>query len=244
MVEPWFVAPPESWGEGVIALPPGESRHAAAVLRLSPGALVTVTDGRGRLARCSLAEVNEASALAAVVEDSHAERTGPEIVVYQAAAKGRKVDDMIERVAEVGVADVRIFNSERSVVRWDAAKSARLDERYAAIARSVAKQSRSPFVMRTSAGLHWKELLASVDSEPLALALWERATEPLRDRLPQSASRLALVIGPEGGFSDHEAGELTERGASPVTLGERILRTENAALVAASAVLFHFGAIG
>ncbi len=244
MVDPWFVAPPESWAEGVIALPPGESRHAAAVLRLSPGALVTVTDGRGRLARCSLSEVNEACALAAVVEDSHTERTGPEIAVYQAAAKGRKVDDMIERVAEVGVADVRIFNSERSVVRWDAAKSARLGERYAAIARSVAKQSRNTFVMRTSAGLEWKELLATVDAEPLALALWERATEPLRDRLPQSASRLALVIGPEGGFSHHEAAELTECGAFPVTLGERILRTENAALVAASAVLFHFGAIG
>ena len=91
--------------------------------------------------------------------------------------------------------------------------------------------------------MSWKGLIAAVASEPYALTLWEEADRALRDRL-KAASRIALVIGPEGGFDAFEVEQLAGVGAIPVSLGPRILRTENAALVAASAILFHVGEIG
>ena len=67
---------------------------------------------------------------------------------------------------------------------------------------------------------------------------------PLRTSLMGMVDRVALVVGPEGGFAREEAEALADAGAQLVSLGPRILRTENAAVVAASVLLFHYGLIG
>lgn len=196
------------------------------------------------MARCAVRSVEEKSVIAEVVERSVHRRQRPQVVVYQGTAKSSKVDSVVERLAELGVAETYAFESARSVVRWDEPKVKRLDERWAVIARSAAKQSRNPFVMGTKAGLDFSDLLARVGSEPLAACLWEEASLPLRTALMSPAERVALVVGPEGGLERAEAEALADAGAQLVSLGPRILRTENAAFAATSALLFHYGLIG
>jgi 16S rRNA (uracil1498-N3)-methyltransferase len=76
------------------------------------------------------------------------------------------------------------------------------------------------------------------------VVLWEEAMLPLRTALSGPADRLALVVGPEGGLAKEEAEELADAGGQLVSLGPHILRTQNAPVVAVSALMYHYGLIG
>ena len=225
-------------------MPRDESHHALKVMRVAPPDVVTVTDGRGLVARCAAARVEDDVLVAEVLERETHRRPRPELVVYQGAAKGNKADEVVEKLAELGVAEVRVYESKRSVARWDEAKVARLNERWGAVTRAAAKQSRNPFATEAVAGVSWTQVVREVGREPLPVVLWEEATLPLRTALLDGAERIALVVGPEGGLEPAEAEELANAGAQLVSLGPRILRTENAAVVTAAAVLYRYGLIG
>ena len=240
---PWFVAPKSQWNRGRIRLDADESRHALKVLRLAPSNMITVTDGGGSVAVCSVG-VDEGVVEAVVLETTHHPHPQPDLVVYQGAGKSNKADGVIERLAELGTSEAWVYESQRSVVRWDDRKKRRLEERWQSISRSAAKQSRNPWMLRTGAPLPWADFVARIEAEPLAIVLWEEATLPLRTALGERADRVALVVGPEGGLDRTEAEALADAGAALVSLGPMILRTENAPVVAASAVLYHYGVVG
>jgi 16S rRNA (uracil1498-N3)-methyltransferase len=214
------------------------------VLRIEPGDAITVIDGAGTVGHCTAAEVSSGRVVATILERETMPPPAPEVVVYQGAPKGRKADDVIERLAELGIAEVLVYEGKRSVVRWDGQRARRLAERWHAIASGAAKQSRNATVTRTGEVLGWDELIARAKGEPACAVLWEEASTPLRDALEEGAERVALVIGPEGGLDRTEAEQLENTGAQLVSLGPHILRTENAPVVAAAAVLFHYGVIG
>jgi 16S rRNA (uracil1498-N3)-methyltransferase len=240
----WFIAPSEDWRAGEVLLDAEESHHALDVLRLSRSAELWISDGEGTVARCSVEAVQDGRLLAKIVESQDHARPRPEIVVYQGAPKGGKLDDLIERLAQLGVAELCVFESSRTVVRWDDSKRGRLAERWRAIARGAAKQSRHPFVMRTAPPGPWPDLLDRVAAEGVALTLWEGASASLRSRLPKEPGRIAIIVGPEGGLAVEEAEALDSAGAAPVSLGPHIFRTEMAPVVACSALLWHYGLIG
>ena len=239
----WFVAPKSQWTKGRITFDADESHHALKVLRVAPPDIITVTDGSGSVARCAV-EVDESTLEAVILDTAHHPPPRPELVVYQGAGKSNKADGVIERLAELGATEVWVYESRRSVVRWDNGKKGRLQQRWGSIARSAAKQSRNPWMIRTGAPLAWAEFVARIESEPLAIVLWEEASLPLRTALVEPADRVALVVGPEGGLEHSEAEALADAGAQLVSLGQMILRTENAPVVAASAVLYHYGVVG
>ncbi len=240
---PWFFAPAPDWGEQFVRLPADETHHALRVLRVAPPDVITVADGEGRVARCAVDGALDGRLVAEILERHERPPLRPRVTLYQGVAKGNKLDGVVERMAELGVAEVWAFESERSVARWDEAKVARLGERWATIARSAAKQSHSPFLLEARAGLSFAQLVAKVAEEPLAVTLWEEASLPLRTALEQT-ERVALVVGPEGGLTRDEADALADAGAPLVSLGPQILRTENAPVVAVAALLFHYGLIG
>ncbi|MDQ4065018.1 MAG: 16S rRNA (uracil(1498)-N(3))-methyltransferase [Actinomycetota bacterium] len=242
-VAPWFMVS-EPWSSTEVTLPVDESHHALKVMRVKPPDVITITDGRGTVARAAASRIDQGRLVVEILESVQRRPLKPEVVVYQGAPKGSKADDVIERLAEVGIAETTIFSSTRAVVRWDEERIARLEDRWRSLARAASKQSRNPFVMNIGGALSWDELLSRVEGEPLAIVLWEEASLPLRTALGGSADRVALVIGPEGGFDRAEAEALADAGAQLVSLGPRILRTENAALVAAAALQYHFGLIG
>jgi 16S rRNA (uracil1498-N3)-methyltransferase len=241
---PWFMASSEALAGGELILDDEESHHAVSVLRIVPGDVIAVTDGAGSIARCSVRAIDGGRVVAWVGEVGTAERPRPSLTVYTGAAKGSKIDGVVDRLAQLGAAEVFVYSSTRTVVNWDRTKRKHLAERWEAIARAAAKQSRSAFVTGTGPPLSWPELRNRVASAAHTLVLWEQATTRLRAAIDGGAERIALVIGPEGGLSADEAGDLEAAGGRLASLGSRILRTENASVVAASVVLFHLGAIG
>jgi 16S rRNA (uracil1498-N3)-methyltransferase len=240
---PWFYAPAPAWRGPVVVLDKDESHHALKVLRVGPPDVITITDGRGTVARCSTARVEDGRLIAEILDRTEHRRPRPEVAVYQGAAKGHKVDGVVERLAELGVAAVQVYSSRRAVVRWDD-KGERLRLRWASIAQAAAKQAHSPWLVETGSPLDWGDLTRRVAEESSAIVLWEGASLPLRTALLDGVDRVALVVGPEGGLDAEEAEGLADAGAQLVSLGPQILRTENAPVVAASAVLFHYGLLG
>jgi 16S rRNA (uracil1498-N3)-methyltransferase len=103
-------------------------------------------------------------------------------------------------------------------------------------------QARQPFIMAVEDGGVFNRWLESARLSKVLL--WERAELPLRMGLPPTASDVALVIGPEGGFSEAEVAAARKGGASVASLGPSVLRTETAAVVAASLALAHYGRLG
>jgi 16S rRNA (uracil1498-N3)-methyltransferase len=241
---PWFIAPLDETGDGRAVLDAVESHHAVRVLRVATSDPITITDGKGTAARCVVTDIAGGTVVARVLETITVRQDRPQLVVYQGAAKGKKLDDVVGQLAQMGVTRLSVYRSNRSVVRWEAEKDRRLVDRWRTIARSAAKQSRSAFVMETGALLDWHELVAEIAREPQALVLWEGADEPLRAHLTDGAERIALVIGPEGGLGTDEAEALRAAGGLLVSLGPRILRTELAPVATATAVLYHYGRLG
>lgn len=241
--EPWFYAPPEDWGESSIVLPADESHHAR-VLRVAAPDVITVSDGRGSVARAAVTGERDGRVAVEILDKKKERAPKPRLAVYQGAAKGHKVDEVIERLAELGVAETWVYSSRRSVVHWDDDKSQRRADRWRAIARSAAKQSRNPHAMETGAALSWTELVRRIAREHLPIVLWEEATLPLRTALVGDPERIALVVGPEGGLAREEAEQLADAGAQLGSLGPLVLRTEVAPVVAAAALLWHYGVIG
>jgi 16S rRNA (uracil1498-N3)-methyltransferase len=199
------------------------------------------------VARCEVIAANGGRVRARVLERVRGPAQSPEIAVYQGAPKGAKSDAVVERLAEIGVRELRFFDSRRAVAKWDTGRRARLIRRWEALARAAAKRARNPYVMNVMEGdasMAWGKMVARVEHEPHAIVLWEEARSLLRSALAVAPKRIALVVGPEGGLDAAEARELRDAGAAVASLGPFILRTEDAALVAVSGLLWHFGRIG
>jgi 16S rRNA (uracil1498-N3)-methyltransferase len=241
---PWFLVPRSEWSGEFVSFPPDESHHAVRVLRVGVPDVVTVTDGAGVMARCAVERIEDDRVVARILDTEELRTPKPQLVVYQGAAKGRKVDEIVDRLAELGVSETWVYASKRTIVDWDKDKWTKQQERWRSIARGAAKQSRSPFVLDVGGGLSWTELTRRIAREPLTIALWEEASLPMRSALVDEIDRLAVVVGPEGGFEREEAEALADAGAQLVSLGPRILRTELAPVVAASALMWHYGSIG
>lgn len=231
-----FIA--DDLGEDLVVLRGEEARHASRVLRIRRGETITIGDGRGTVVAARVREVG-AEVVAEPLERRTVEPVRPRLVVWQAIATGTKLDLVVQKLTEVGAAEVVPFAARRSVARWDAGKAVARVEHLRAVAREAAKQSRRAWLMEVAGPRPLGEIPAG------ALALHEEAGRRLREELPETIPEaVVLVVGPEGGLAPEELDALSGRRAVPVSLGGHVLRTETAALVASVAVLTRYGVVG
>lgn len=206
--------------------------HVRTVLRLSPGARLELSDGRGTTAAARLADRE--------VEVLEEPETHPvpatTIEVVHALPKGRKLDEVVRVLTELGVDRIVPVASERSVVRLEGPKRTRAAARWRAVARAAGEQSRRPYLPVVEEPTD----LAGVGDADGALLLLAHVGAPtglataLRGH--DRPHRVVLAIGPEGGWTDGEVADLQGRGAVAVHLGPAVLRTEHAAGVAVAVV--------
>jgi 16S rRNA (uracil1498-N3)-methyltransferase len=189
-----------------------DHHHLARVLRLPPGAEITVGDGAGRWRAACLSGSTTLVPVGEVVADP---RPDPPITVAFALVKGERPELTVQKLTELGADRIVPFVAERSVVRWDAAKAMRQAERLRAIAREAAMQCR-----RT-----WLPDIGSVVDFAEAAALPGAALADL-DGEPPSLARPVVLVGPEGGWSPAERAAKLPR----VRLAGYVLRAETASI--------------
>lgn len=230
---PRFFLSPADFADGRAALPPDDAHHARTVLRLRPGARVTLLDGTGTAHDAVLVEVGPERVVARVESSSPCE-TEPRtrITVAQALPKNEdKVEQALQHGTEIGAAGFHLFLAARSVARPDEARLKKRLERWRGIVKSAAQQSGRGALP----GVGWG--FPASDENAVVLVLHEKASVPLTRALadvPASTTHFVIAVGPEGGFTEEEVGGF---GGRAVSLGPRILRTETAALVALAQIL-------
>lgn len=166
---------------------------------------------------------------------SRPEAAALEITVAQSVPKGSKMDFVVEKLTELGVSAIVPLRSERTIASH--ANASKI-ERWRRLAKSAAAQSGRDWIPTIAEPREFTDLLHEFGAYDAVLFPWELAEpERLRETLPQAlgdARRVLAIVGPEGGFSHAEAEAAHRAGARTISLGERILRTETAALVLVS----------
>jgi len=230
-----------------------EAHHALRVLRLRPGDRVVLLDDTGFEYAGSVTEIDRRNGGAALrVRGSSIRPSSGEpkihVTLIQALAKGEKMDLVIQKGTEVGVSCFLPVLSERVVIDCSPDKLGRRRERWERIAQEAAKQARRGRRPKVEEVGSLVQAVSDSAREGPVLVLWEGAEKPIKSVLKELATsfveRIALVVGPEGGFSEREARQMEDLGGRLVSLGPRILRTETAGPVAGALVLYELEAAG
>lgn len=212
-----------------------EGRHAATVRRVGVGEQLDLTDGSGLRVRARVREVGAdrltLEALSVTVDPESA----PRLVLVQALAKGDRGELACELATEVGVDEIVPWAAQRCIVRWEGARGEKALARWRSSAREAAKQSRRARHPVLADPVTTGVLLDRVQAAQ-CFVLHERATEALATVALPAVGDVLLVVGPEGGITDAELGELHAAGATAVRLGASILRTSTAGAAAAAVV--------
>ena len=218
--------------------------HIRNVLRMRPGEEITVRDGRdGREYRCGILSVEEAEVLCELrfIKEDKVELPA-KVYLFQGLPKADKMELIIQKAVELGVHQVIPVAASRCVVKLDEKKAAARRARWQGIAQAAAKQSKRAIVPEVTEVSSFARAVEKASQMDVALIPYELAedmarTKELLEGL-RPGQRVAVFIGPEGGFSREEIGFAQEKGILPITLGKRILRTETAGLVVLSWLMY------
>ncbi len=237
-----FYLAPAHWREERPELNAKDAHHCTEVLRLGAGERVVIFDGKGNEATSELLEVNRKYASLRI---GHRTATLPPrcaITLAQAVPKARNMDLIIQKGVELGASAIVPILSERTVVRLeDAEEGIRKQERWQSIALEACKQSGQNWMPVISLPRTMKEFLSDLPKglglDLMLIASLSPDARPLKEVLTSYHNRqrklptsVLMMVGPEGDFSPVETALAQSVGASAITLGPIILRTETAAL--------------
>jgi 16S rRNA (uracil1498-N3)-methyltransferase len=209
-----------------------------------------------------------------VLVREHLEEHRPQLTLVQGISTADRMDQTIRQTSELGVSRIIPLESERSTVRLDSATRAAKHERWQRIARGAAEQSGQLWLPTIEEPVDPRGALEALANYDALLFCWEEPggrsvraalrgvasraksggrgsrdgakeqTQTLGDSQKPHGPHVAVIVGPEGGFSVEEAVLFASAGAKTVTLGTTILRTETAAVVTCALALYELGALG
>lgn len=221
----------------VLTLPPGASRHAQ-VLRMQPGHVLTLFNGRGTAHQASVLQMGRQAVQARVGEALSSAPAAPRWRVTLAVGMpaNDRMDWLVEKATELGVASIQPLMTERSVLRLEGERAAKKLAHWQAVAVAACEQcggNRVPAVLPVADLAAWLRDSTSMAPLRCVLSLAEGTrplTQVLHDQPPDAP--VLFLSGPEGGLSAQEDAQARSAGFIPVTLGPRVLRAETAALAA------------
>ena len=226
-----------------IALAVDDARKIATVLRGKTGDRVQIVDSGGSAFSASI-DVNGSAVTVRLDEtlERGARESGVRLTIAQGIPKGTKMDLIVEKAVELGAATIVPLRSDRVVGERTGDHK---HERWQRIAKTAAQQCGRTVVPDVTAIVTWNELIATFGLYDRVYLPWESAdVRPLRDTFETDAHAIAtalVIIGPEGGFSSNEVERALTSGATAISLGTRILRTETVALVVLAAFAYARG---
>jgi 16S rRNA (uracil1498-N3)-methyltransferase len=236
-----FVSEPLS-AHSVVTLPEAAGVHIRRVLRLRPGAGLTLFDGRGGEYSAVLQSGGE-MLQATVGEHRAIEREAPlPVTLLQALARGERMDWIVQKTTELGATAIAPVTSRYSVVQLEAAAAARRLSHWRSVAIGACEQcgrNRLPVIEPLS------DLPSACarSAATLRVLLVPEAAVSLPELIDQASAAsagdafsVALLVGPEGGLAEDESELATRQGFRPCSLGPRTLRTETAPLAALAAI--------
>jgi len=243
----FFVAPENITGSTAV-LTGQEARHIATVLRLSIGTAIILFDGSGTYYEAVLTKISpsriETKIISIIPYIDTGEDLHPALHLALGLLKGKKIDFVIQKTTELGIAGLHPFHSRYCVAKNHA--ESRL-QRWQKIALEACKQCNRPKPPDINPTKNYTDML-SVSREAdhdVKLIFWENkmGQKTIREIFAplKKVNSVIILIGPEGGFSTEEVRQAIDAGYEPVTMGSRILRAETASIAAVSIIQHELG---
>ncbi len=230
---------------GMLDLPEGPAAHLARVLRLEVGDRCVLFNGDGHDHPARLVEVGKRNVRVEVGEGEPVDNESPlRVILLQSVARGEKMDLILQKATELGVAAVHPAWSQRSEVKLDAARAAKRLAHWRNVVVAACEQSGRACVPHVAAPVALSEALASLPAPGLRLVLDPDGDQAMSGLQPDLAHPVVVAIGPEGGWSPVDLEHLHTHGFRGLRLGPRVLRTETAGLATLAALQARHGDCG
>jgi len=241
-----FFIPRDCFSDIEIPLPENIQAQVRKVLRLEPGDAIDIMDGSGQIFHSRLVEKKNGD-LAAEIFGREWARGEPTVHLTLVAAltQREKFEWILQKGTEIGVSVFQPCISSRTLIQ-KIDQADRKEQRWKEILREAAEQSGRGRLPQITPTLRLKEVLAAVsEARKPALAAWTDTSQPdlktALSALGGDIQHLAVITGPEGGFSPEELDFMRAAAVQPFNLGDRVLRMETAAILAPALVLYELG---
>ncbi len=221
--------------KAVAVLSPEESHHLARVLRVQPGQDITLFDGRGGVAEATIETVSKTAVEARIAKKWIVPKPAVEIALIQAVPKPDRWELVLQKAVELGATAIQPVLTKHTEFKPNAKKQERWDK----IVLNAAQQCEVRWLPELRPLEKIAALTPALAEYDLVLigSLYE-GTRPFRAVDFDGKANVALLIGPEGDFSEEEVAAAVEAGAVPVSFGDRVLRTETAAIFGLSVLAY------
>lgn len=239
---PRFFCPFPLHPGATVELPAEAAHHALRVLRIGPGDAARLFDGRGGVWEATLQAAGKGSLRASldryVAEDLE---PSPRVTLAQCLPAADKMDYVVQKAVELGVAAIHPVAARRSVIRLSGERMDRRVEHWRGIAAASCEQSGRNRVPPVASIVDLPQYLAGAGAHnDMRLICLPTEGGRLRE-LPATADAISLLVGPEGGFEEAEIKAALAAGFRPLRLGPRVLRTETAGPAALAAIMGLWG---
>ncbi len=242
-----FFVPTSSFEDELVRLSQEQAHQVRQVLRLGPGDTVVVLDDRGTEYEVMLTAVGPKEAVGRVVSTRPAAgEPKVQLTLFQSLLVREKFEWVLQKATEVGVTQIVPVLTARGLVRTKQIEENKLD-RWQRILAEAAEQAHRGRIPRLEPVVPLADVFSRFVGFDRFLIAAPSETVNLRQALhgmERPEPTIALLIGPEGGFTEEEVALAREKGAIAVGLGPRILRTETAAVVACALILYELGEMG
>jgi 16S rRNA (uracil1498-N3)-methyltransferase len=218
------------------------TRYLGRALRLKAGDQIIVFNGQGGEYVATIVSIAKSTCVLAIGERIETATESPlKIHLVQGISRGERMDFVVQKATELGVKRITPILTDHGVVKLDEDRGLKRRDHWQKIAASACEQSgrvRPPLV---DVPVHFKSWFGNRTKDAdIDLILRPDAHVALTS-IPAPATKICMLIGPEGGFSDNEYDDAEVAGCTAVTLGPRILRTETAAVAAIAAAQSMWG---
>lgn len=222
-------------------------KHISKVLRCKIGEELEICDNDNSEYICEITNIDKDNVTLDILECIDIKRESDlKVKLYQGLPKGPKMEMILQKLTEIGVDEIILVQTKRSVVNVSDKKEDKKIERWERIIYEAAKQSKRGKIPKLRGILSFKEALEDMKENDLNIAPYENErTKSIKKALKGvDINNIGIFVGPEGGFEEIEIESIEEIKGQSVSLGPRILRTETASVVASSIVLYELSDIG
>ena len=240
----FFVSPEQIQGTKAY-ITGSDFNHIKNVLRMKIGEEIALSNGvdqkEYRVGIVAYTEDTVECELRFIKEDGM--ELPAEIYLFQGLPKGDKMELIIQKAVELGVHEIIPVSMSRCVVRLDEKKASSKLKRWQTIAEAAAKQSKRGIIPKIHEVLSFEQALSYANDMQVKMLPYELANgmEETKKVIAsiRPGERIAVWIGPEGGFDKQEVSKASACGFCPISLGKRILRTETAGMTVLSILMYH-----
>ncbi len=225
-----------------LALPEETANHLVRVMRMREGESCVLFNGDGNDYAATLTSVGKREVRVSIDSAQPVANESPlAIILLQGIARGEKMDLILQKATELGVARIIPVNAERTEVKLDAARAEKRLAHWRSVVGSACGQSGRARIPQVDAPQALAAAAASLPADSLRLTLDPLGEHRLATLDAAPANGVVVAIGPEGGWSPRDRQQLAGAGFQGLQLGPRILRTETAGLAAIAALQARLG---